>query len=114
MVEEALALQLIPGKAAGRQHLHRDPHLQAVVQQLLQLPLQRAIALGRDARGRLHATWLGRAVLKFLDSRYGRYVSEETTRRLEEAMRAVEEGRADYVEMLRALYEEMRALSRAD
>ena len=65
----------------------------------------------RDKRGRLYATWLGRAVLRYLDSRFGRYVSEETTRRLEEAMRAVEEGRADYMEILRGLYEEIKAIS---
>jgi len=67
----------------------------------------------RGRGGRLYPTWLGRAVLKFLYGRFERYVSEETTRRLEEAMRAVEEGRADYVEILRGLYEEIRALSRA-
>jgi len=68
----------------------------------------------RDQRGRLYATWLGRAVLNYLDSRFGRYVSEETTRRLEEAMKAVEEGRANYIEILRELYEEIRDISRVD
>ena len=67
----------------------------------------------RGRGGRLYPTWLGRAVLKFLYGRFERYVSEETTRRLEEAMRAVEEGRADYVEILKGLYEEIRALARA-
>jgi len=67
----------------------------------------------RDKKGRLYPTWLGRAVLKYLDSRFGQYVSEETTRRLEEAMRAVEEGRANYMEILRELYDEIRAISAA-
>ena len=65
----------------------------------------------RDRWGRLHPTNLGRAVLKFLYDRFEQYVSEETTRRLEEAMKAVEEGRADYMEILRDLYREIRAIS---
>ncbi|RLI10940.1 hypothetical protein DRO33_04940, partial [Candidatus Bathyarchaeota archaeon] len=66
----------------------------------------------RGRGGRLYATNLGRAVLKYLDGRFSQYVSEETTRRLEEAMRAVEEGRASYIDILRHLYEEIRAISR--
>ncbi|RLI08669.1 reverse gyrase, partial [Candidatus Bathyarchaeota archaeon] len=65
----------------------------------------------KDRWGRLRPTQLGRAVLRFLYRRFGQYVSEETTRRLEDAMRAVEEGRADYMEILRSLYREIRSLS---
>ena len=66
----------------------------------------------RGRRGRLYATPRGYQVLRYLDGRFSQYVSEETTRRLEEAMKAVEEGRADYVEMLKRLYEEIRALAK--
>ncbi|HDI01386.1 MAG TPA: reverse gyrase [Candidatus Bathyarchaeota archaeon] len=65
----------------------------------------------RGRGGRLYATQRGYQVLNYLDGRFSQYVSEETTRRLEEAMKAVEEGRASYIEILRRLYEEIRILS---
>ena len=54
--------------------------------------------------GRLVPTALGKRVWSFLQERYPRYVDEALTRRLEEAMDAIEEGRLDYQEVLREIH----------
>ena len=43
----------------------------------------------------------------YLRERFGEYVSEETTRRLESQMDSVEQGKADYQQILNELYREI-------
>lgn len=62
-------------------------------------------------KGKLIATSLGSKVFNYLISNYGKYVCEETTRKLEELMDKVEEGEANYTEILRELYKEMTELA---
>jgi len=50
---------------------------------------------------------LGLRVYEYLSSNFTDYVSEETTRRLESIIDAIEQGRVDYQEVLRNLYNEI-------
>lgn len=61
-------------------------------------------------RGYLVPTSLGRKVYRFLKENYGGYVSEETTRRLEEAMKAIEEEAVSYLDVLRRMECEIRSI----
>ncbi|MEM0481057.1 MAG: reverse gyrase [Candidatus Aenigmatarchaeota archaeon] len=47
---------------------------------------------------------LGKNVFEFLKSKFGKYVSEETTRELEKIMDEIEEGKADYQQILKEIY----------
>ncbi len=59
-----------------------------------------------DVNRKLIPTKLGVYVYSFLKKKYGDYVSEERTRKLEEKMDLIEEGKLDYQEVLRNLYSE--------
>ncbi|MCS7133095.1 MAG: reverse gyrase, partial [Aigarchaeota archaeon] len=60
-----------------------------------------------ERAGRLIATKKGTMVYHFLIEKFGKYVSEELTRRLEADMDLVEKGEMNYQEILRKLYEEV-------
>ena len=60
--------------------------------------------------GRLYPTKLGREVYAYLKSHFPAQVDEELTRRVEEAMDLIEEGKLDYQEVLREAYEIRRFL----
>ncbi|MCD6240092.1 reverse gyrase, partial [Candidatus Bathyarchaeota archaeon] len=60
-----------------------------------------------ERKNRLISTRLGFKVYMYLRERFGNYVSEETTRRLESQMDSVEQGRADYQQILNELYREI-------
>ena len=60
-----------------------------------------------ERRNRLISTRLGFKVYMYLHERFGDYVSEETTRRLETQMDSVEQGRTDYQQILNELYQEI-------
>ncbi|WP_456478337.1 reverse gyrase [Geoglobus ahangari] len=60
-----------------------------------------------ERNGRLIPTDTGRKVFDYLSRNYGKFVSEERTKLLEEKMDEVEEGRADYLEVIRELYDEI-------
>ena len=60
--------------------------------------------------GRMIATKLGKQVYGFLHSTFGDFVSEELTRQLEAKMDEIEEGRANYLEVLRELRASLAAL----
>lgn len=64
-----------------------------------------------DKYRRIRPTKLGVMVYSFLKERYERFVTEETTRRLEEIMDRVEKGEEDYQSTLRLLYEEIKSLT---
>ena len=59
---------------------------------------------------KLIPTKIGRRVFNYLSKNYGKFVSEERTRALEEKMDRVEKGLADYSEILRELYDEIREI----
>ncbi len=59
----------------------------------------------REVRGKLIPTPMGKKVYSFLKKNYPDYVSQELTRRLEEAMDRVERGEANWQEILRQVYE---------
>ncbi|WP_256380508.1 DNA topoisomerase [Thermotoga sp. Cell2] len=63
-----------------------------------------------DKYKRVRPTRLGVMVYSYLKERYEKYVTEETTRRLEEIMDKVERGEEDYQATLRLLYEEIKSL----
>ncbi len=56
-------------------------------------------------RGRLYPTKLGRKVYHYLREHFPEQVDEELTRKVEEAMDLIEEGKLDYQEVLREAYE---------
>lgn len=58
-------------------------------------------------KGKLAATKLGKEVLNFLKENYYGYISVDTTRKLENNIDLIERGEANYIEILKELYEEM-------
>ncbi|WP_233186295.1 reverse gyrase [Thermotoga sp. KOL6] len=63
-----------------------------------------------DKYRRIRPTKLGVMVYSYLKEKYEKYVTEDTTRRLEEIMDRVEKGLEDYQATLRFLYEEIKSL----
>ncbi len=63
-----------------------------------------------ERKGRVFSTALGTKVYSFLSSNYGKYVSEELTRKLEKEMDEIENGRKNYQEVLKRVYEEVREI----
>ena len=59
---------------------------------------------------RIVPTKLGFRVYQYLSKKYGEYVSEETTKKLEETIDAIETRKLDYQEVLSNLYEEVSSL----
>jgi reverse gyrase len=72
--------------------------------------LERRYALER--KNRLVNTILGFKVYKYLSSKFGRYVSEETTRKLEGIMDQIEQGKVSYKEVLQELYQEIMEIKK--
>ncbi len=64
--------------------------------------------------GRLYPTDLGRRVYQYLKEHFPEEVDEELTRRLEEAMDLIEEGKLDYQQVLREAYKIRRYLEDLD
>ncbi len=64
-----------------------------------------------EKNGRVIPTKRGIDVFNYLASNYGKFVSEERTRLLEEKMDAVERGELDYFKALHELYEEIREIA---
>ena len=62
-------------------------------------------------RGRIIPTKRGRAIYQYLEENYGKYVSEETTRRLEELMDMIEAGEKNYQEVLEQLRAQTEEIS---
>jgi len=58
----------------------------------------------KEVRGRLIPTKMGIQVYTYLKENYPEYVSEELTRKLEEAMDRIERGELDYMEVLRTAF----------
>jgi len=66
-----------------------------------------------ERKNRLISTPLGFRVYMYLRQNFGNYTSEETTRRLESLMDLVEQGKADYNEILKELYQEILEIRKA-
>ncbi len=64
-----------------------------------------------EKNGRVIPTKRGIEVYRYLANNYGKFVSEERTRFLEEKMDAVEKGELDYFKALNELYEEIREIA---
>lgn len=73
--------------------------------------LERNYAIDRN--NKLINTPLGFKVYMYLCRNFGKYTSEETTRRLELLMDLVEQGKADYNEILKELYQEILEIRKA-
>lgn len=63
-----------------------------------------------EKRNRLFNTKLGFKVYMYLKRKFGEYISEETTRKLETLMDEVEGGKIDYQHVLSELYDEILKL----
>ena len=61
-----------------------------------------------DNYRRIRPTQLGKRVSLFLKKRYNRFVTEETTRKLEELMDEIENGEKDHQEALKGFFEELK------
>ncbi|MEM1566783.1 MAG: reverse gyrase [Candidatus Bathyarchaeia archaeon] len=73
--------------------------------------LERNYAIER--KNKLISTPLGFRVYMYLFQNFGKYTSEETTRRLESLMDLVEQGKVDYNEILKELYQEILEIRKA-
>lgn len=78
---------------------------------IIETLLERGYIIERS--GRLIATSKGMRIYQYLTERFGSYVSEELTRRLEADMDRVENGEADYQKILEELYQEVMAIRAA-
>jgi reverse gyrase len=67
--------------------------------------LERRYAIEKG--NRLISTVLGFKVYKYLSLQFGKYASEEATRKLEAIMDQIEQGEANYKEILKELYQEI-------
>ncbi|RLE51998.1 MAG: reverse gyrase, partial [Candidatus Methanomethylicota archaeon] len=65
-------------------------------------------------RRKLVATKLGKTVYDYLKSSFEKYVSEDTTRKLERMMDEVEQGRIDYMDVIRELHSEIKQIAMAE
>ncbi|MDT7892509.1 MAG: DNA topoisomerase [Thermoproteota archaeon] len=61
----------------------------------------------KNYKGKLAATKLGKEVFNFLKENYYDYISVDTTRKLENNIDLIEKDEANYIEILKELYEEM-------
>lgn len=66
-----------------------------------------------ERKNRLISTALGFKVYMYLHQNFGKYASEEATRRLESLMDLVEQGKAGYNEILKELYQEILEIRKA-
>jgi len=60
-----------------------------------------------EKKNRLISTFLGYKVYTYLNQNFKQYISDETTKRLETLMDLVEQGKADYNEILKNLHQEI-------
>ena len=70
--------------------------------QIVKTLLERGYVVEKN--GYLFPTKLGIKVYKFLGGKFGNFVSEEFTKKLEEDMDLIEDGKRDFVETLREIY----------
>jgi reverse gyrase len=74
--------------------------------------LSRNYVVSMGKAGFLKPTELGEEVYHYLSTNFKDLVSEERTRELEKKMDAVSEGKTDYIEILKDLYEEISRIAK--
>jgi reverse gyrase len=62
----------------------------------------------------LVSTVLGRKVFEFSQQNFGKYLNEETTRKLEEDMDSIETGKKDFEEVLKQVFEEVKEIIKSN
>ncbi len=77
---------------------------------IISIVLKRKYAMESKKSKKIIPTSLGREVYKYLMDKYGKFVSEERTAFLESEMEAVQEGKRDYSEVLKELYNEIQSI----
>ena len=64
----------------------------------------------REKNGKIFPTKKGIEVFEFLKENYNEFVNEERTKKIEEEMDMVENGKADYTQILKQIYEEVKRI----
>lgn len=77
---------------------------------IISIILKRKYAMESKKMKKIIPTSLGREVYQYLTSKYMKFVDEKRTELLEEEMEAVQEGKKDYVEVLKELYDEIQSI----
>jgi reverse gyrase len=72
--------------------------------------LDRRYVIKSKDKNKLIPTKLGIEVYNYLIENYPHLISEERTRELEEIMDKIESGEVDYLEVLKALHEEILSI----
>jgi reverse gyrase len=62
----------------------------------------------------LVSTVLGRKVFEFSQQNFGKYLNEETTKKLEEDMDSIETGKKDFEEVLKQVFEEVKEIIKSN
>jgi reverse gyrase len=78
--------------------------------QIIKKLLDRGYVIKSKGKNKLIPTKLGIEVYNYLISNYPHLISEERTRELEEIMDKIENGEVDYLEVLKALHEEILSI----
>ncbi|XRO75887.1 reverse gyrase [Methanocaldococcus sp. 28A] len=78
--------------------------------QIIKKLLDRGYVIKSKDKNKLIPTKLGIEVYNYLINNYPHLISEERTRELEEIMDKIENGDVDYLEVLKALYEEILSI----
>lgn len=63
-----------------------------------------------EKNGKLFPTKMGKEVFNYLNKNYGKFISEERIRILQEEMGMVENGKEDYLKILDRIYKEIREI----
>jgi len=71
---------------------------------------ERGYVLSSKRRKALIPTRIGIKVYEYLSTRFEKFISEETTRRLEEAMRLIEAGKLDYQAVIKELRKDIEVI----
>ena len=72
--------------------------------------LKRRYAIESKKTKKMIPTSLGKAVNKYLNGKYGKFVSEERTRKLLQLMDMIETGKERYDYVLKQIYEEINEI----
>ena len=77
---------------------------------IIQKLLNRKYVMESKTKGKLYPTPLGVKVYQFLEERYGQFVSEERTQRLEKTLDKIASGEMNYQDAIREDYKEILAI----
>ncbi len=77
---------------------------------IIQKLIDRKYVMESKTKGKLYPTPLGIKVYQFLEKRYGQFVSEERTKRLEETLDKIAAGELNYQDAIREDYLEIKAI----